>query len=154
MVIVTMVFFRQRKISLFQGHGQNPKTACGPAHYHKADQGWATGASAPRKIQLREEFLLRGRPGIPAGCVRFPSNESCLLSPFLFVCLSLSLVLFSLENSEESIGNAGYAVTNLTQQEEAKISLLLIRIPSDSSLPTIGGKITLCLDKRNPLSYL
>lgn len=77
------------------------------------------------------------------------SPRSCLS-----VCLSLSLVPFSLENSEECTANAGYAVTNLTQQEEVKISLLLIRIPSDSSLSTIGGKMTLCLDKRNSLSYL
>lgn len=93
MVIIMMVFFRQRKILLLQGHGQNPKTACSLAHYHEGDQEKTTGASTLHKIQLKVGRLVRVKPGIPEGCVRCYSNESPL-SPFLPLTLSLSGSVF------------------------------------------------------------
>lgn len=59
------------------------------------------------------------------------------MSPFL------PLVQFSLEDSEEHIENTGYFVMSFTKREEVKISLLPMRISSDSPTPTIGEKITL-----------
>lgn len=67
MVIIMVAFFRQRKILLFQGHGQNPKAACSLAHYHEGDQEKTTGASTLHKIQLEVDFLVRVKPGIPVG---------------------------------------------------------------------------------------
>lgn len=60
MVITIMAFFRQRKILLFQGYGQNPKSAYGLAHYHKGDQKKAIAASALHKNQPEVDFPLRG----------------------------------------------------------------------------------------------
>lgn len=54
-----MAFFRQRKVLLFQGHGENPKMACSLAHYRRGDQAKTIGASALHTIQLKVDFLLR-----------------------------------------------------------------------------------------------
>lgn len=89
MVITMMAFFRQRKILLFQGYGQNPKTAYGLAHYHKGDQKRLS--SSLHKNQLKVDLVLRGEPGILEGYVRFYRNRN--ESP-----VSLSLIQFSLED--------------------------------------------------------
>jgi len=51
-----MPFFRQRKLVLIQGYGQNPQTAYSLAHDHKGDQKETIAASARLKNQFKVDF--------------------------------------------------------------------------------------------------